>query len=162
MHVMDGHSLGATKWVIQSHILAMFLPSLLTAWIIRRLGIARMMITGILAFMICIFLAYSGHELVNYWVSLILLGIGWNFLFIGGTTLLPTSYKPAERFKVQALNEFLVFGIQAIASISAGWVLFQCGWQNLILITIPLLIIQLTTIAIWKASEKRVKPLSTG
>ena len=155
MHVMDGHSLEDTKWVIQSHILAMFLPSLFTAWIMKRLGIVRMMLSGLLAYVVCISLAYAGHEFINYWISLILLGIGWNFLFIGGTTLLPSSYQPAERFKVQALNEFLVFGIQAIASISAGWILFQWGWQNLLLITLPLFGVQIVTILIWKLSVNK-------
>lgn len=152
MHIMDGHSLEETKWVIQSHIMSMFLPSLFTAWIIRKIGITKMMVLGIIAFSICIAWAYSGHAFIDYWVALMLLGIGWNFLFIGGTTLLPQSYEPSERFKVQAFNEFLVFGIQAIASISAGWILFQLGWNNLLLITIPLLIVQIVTIAIWKYS----------
>lgn len=155
MHVMDGHSLEDTKWVIQSHILAMFLPSLITAWIIRKIGITKMMIAGIIAFSICIAWAYLGHQFMNYWIALMLLGIGWNFLFIGGTALLPRSYEPGERFKVQAFNEFLVFGIQAIASISAGWILFQMGWQNLLLITIPLLMVQVITIIIWKRGAGR-------
>ena len=150
MHVMDGHSLGDTKWVIQSHILAMYLPSLLTAWIIRKLGITKMMLAGLLAYILCVSLAYADHAFMNYWVSLMLLGVGWNFLFIGGTTLLPSSYHPEERFKVQAINEFLVFGSQAVAAISAGWVLFQWGWENLLLITLPLFVVQFVAIVIWK------------
>jgi len=154
MHIMSGHSLESTKWVIQSHIMAMFLPSLITAWVIKTLGISRMMLIGIAAFAICLILAYSGVEFHHYWGALILLGIGWNFLFIGGTTLLPSAYNAGERFKVQALNEFMVFGIQAIAAISAGWVLFQLGWQNLLLITIPLLGVQIVAIFLWKISKR--------
>lgn len=76
MHVMHGHSLVDTKWVIQSHILAMFLPSLITAWIIKKIGIVRMLYTGLTAYVICIVIAFWGHQFINFWVSLVLLG-GW-------------------------------------------------------------------------------------
>jgi MFS family permease len=149
MHVMDGHSLSHTKWVIQSHIIAMFLPSIIAAWIVNKLGITRMMISGLVAYLICIAIAYSGHQLGNYWVSLILLGIGWNFLFIGGTTLLPQSYQPNERFKVQAFNEFIVFGTQAIAALSAGWIVYAVGWEMMLLFTLPIIFIQLFVVLRW-------------
>ena len=149
MHVMDGHSLSHTKWVIQSHIIAMFLPSLVTAWIIRKLGISKMMITGLVAYLICIAIAFTGKHLGNYWISLILLGVGWNFLFIGATTLLPQTYRPNERFKVQALNDFVIFGTQAIASLSAGWFIFAIGWKMLLLINIPFIIFQWIVISKW-------------
>ena len=150
MHVMNHHSLENTKWVIQSHIMAMYLPSLITAWVIRKIGIMKMMLAGIVAYGICLLLAFSGIEFIHYWTALILLGVGWNFLFIGGTTLLPQSYSEGEKFKVQALNEFLVFGSQAIASISAGWVLFQLGWNNLLLINVPMLLLPIISILVWK------------
>ncbi len=149
MHVMDGHSLGHTKWVIQSHIVAMYLPSLIAAWIVNKLGITKMMITGLFAYLMCIAIAYSGHYLGNYWISLILLGIGWNFLFIGGTTLLPQSYQPNERFKVQAFNEFIVFGTQAIAALSAGWIVYAVGWELMLLCTLPIIFMQLGIVIRW-------------
>ena len=149
MHVIDGHSLHNTKWVIQSHILAMFVPSLFAAFIINRFGITKMMLAGLTAYLICIAIAFLGHELINYWVSLILLGIGWNFLFIGGTTLLPQSYHTAERFKVQAMNEFIVFGIQAIAALSSGWVVFTFGWESVLLFTLPIIIFLIMVILRW-------------
>ncbi len=149
MHVIDGHSLENTKWVIQSHILAMFVPSLIAALIISKLGTTRMMITGLGAYILCIGIAYMGHHIGNYWVSLVLLGIGWNFLFIGGTTLLPQSYQPSERFKVQAVNEFVVFGSQAIASLSAGWIVFTLGWERMLLFTLPIIFMQLIIIVKW-------------
>lgn len=149
MHVMDGHSLGHTKWVIQSHIVAMFLPSLVTAWIIRKLGVSKMMISGLFAYILCIVIAFVGKDVGNYWVSLVLLGIGWNFLFIGATTLLPQSYRPSERFKVQALNDFVIFGIQAIASLSAGWFIFAIGWKMLLLLNLPFIAFQLFILLKW-------------
>ena len=153
MHVMDGHSLEHTKWVIQSHIIAMFLPSLITAWVIKKLGISRMMIVGLLAYLVCIAIAFVGRDLENYWISLILLGVGWNFLFIGATTLLPQCYKPSERFKVQALNDFVIFGTQAVASLSAGWFIFAVGWKMLLLINLPFILFQMIVILKWKTQK---------
>ncbi|MCB0279552.1 MAG: MFS transporter [Calditrichaeota bacterium] len=144
MHKMDGHSLETTKWVIQSHILAMFLPSLVAAWTIRKLGLQRMMIAGLLSLSLSVAIAFSGHAVFNYWLSLVLLGIGWNFLFIGGTTILPQTYHSSERFKVQAFNDFTIFSCQAIAALSAGWLVFSLGWELMLLITLPLLILQAT------------------
>ena len=141
MHHINGHSLDSTKWVIQSHIVAMFLPSLLAAWIIEKLGLFKMMIAGVICFVICILIAFIDQEVINYWISLVFLGIGWNFLFIGGTTLLPGTYRDSERFKVQAFNDFIIFSCQAISSLSAGWFVFAIGWKAMILLCLPLLII---------------------
>ncbi len=153
MHVMDGHSLGHTKWVIQSHIVAMFLPSLITAWVIKKLGVSRMMMTGLAAYLVCLIIAFAGKELGNYWISLVLLGIGWNFLFIGATTILPQSYKPSERFKVQAVNDFVIFGTQAVASLSAGWFIFAVGWKMLLLINLPFMAFLFVVILKWKVKK---------
>lgn len=157
MHVMDRHSLSHTKWVIQSHIIAMYLPSIFTAWIVQKMGIKKMMIFGLIAYLICIAIAYSGHYLSNYWISLVLLGIGWNFLFIGGTTLLPQSYHANERFKVQAFNDFIVFGTQAIASLSAGWIVYTVGWEMMLLFTLPIILLQLIVILKWTSTKTRVQ-----
>ena len=154
MHMMDGHSLEDTKWVIQSHILAMYVPSIFAAWVIGRLGLTRMMLAGLIAYLACIAIAYAGHHLGNYWISLILLGIGWNFLFIGGTTLLPRSYHAAERFKVQALNEFIVFGTQTATALSAGWIVFAIGWEAMLLLTIPVILLQILVVVMWGIRER--------
>jgi MFS family permease len=159
MHVMDGHSLQHTKFVIQSHVVAMYLPSLVTAWISARMGIKRMLLTGLLSYVVCIGIAVVGHHLSNYWISLILLGVGWNFLFIGGTALLPRSYRPEERFKVQAVNEFVVFGSQAIASVSAGWVVFALGWESLLLATLPLILLQFIVTYRWLRDDSTERAL---
>ncbi len=137
MHDMLGHSLEDTKWVIQSHIIAMFLPSLLTGHLIKRFGSAAIMLTGTLMFAVVAVIALQGQQVMHYWWALVLLGLGWNFLFITGTVLLPQSYKAHERYKVQALNDFVVFSVQATASLSAGWLLFQTSWHTLVYITMP-------------------------
>lgn len=142
MHNHFGHSLIHTKWVIQSHVAAMYLPSLVSGILIARLGHYKMMCAGLIAFIICLIIAYASQTVFAFWSALILLGIGWNFLFVAGTALLPTAYRPKERFKVQALNDLLVFGTQAVAALSSGWLLFQFKWQGiLILSVIPILLI---------------------
>jgi MFS family permease len=108
-----------------------------------------MMIVGILLYFICVAIALSGHALNNYWIALILLGLGWNFLFIGGTSLLPQSYNDTEKFKVQSVNDFLIFSLQALASLSAGWFVFNFGWESVLLSVVPLLIIQLILLLYW-------------
>ncbi len=149
MHVMDGHSLNHTKMVIQSHIVAMFLPSLITGFLIKRFGIIKIMVAGLAAYFICISFAFTGHNIHNYWLALVLLGVGWNFLFVSGTALLPQTYKDSERFKVQAFNEFFLFTSQAIAALSAGWVVFEFGWELLLGMSIPFIVLQLGLVIWW-------------
>lgn len=153
MHVMDSHSLSHTKMVIQSHIVAMFLPSLVTGSLIERFGPSKIMLAGLMAYLFCIGFAFAGHFIHNYWVALVLLGIGWNFLFVAGTSLLPMTYRESERFKVQALNEFFLFSSQAMAALSAGWIIYTFGWEQLLIITIPFVLFQLGVIVFWRRSK---------
>jgi MFS family permease len=153
MHVMDGHSLEHTKWVIQSHIVAMYLPSVITGWLIKKLGIFRLMIAGLIIYIGCLIFALSGHAIHQYFIALVLLGVGWNFLFVGGTALLPQAYRNAERFKVQGLNELIIFSTQAIASLSSGWIVFTLGWEMMLLTTIPVIGLQFVMLWIWKRSS---------
>ncbi|MEX0622784.1 MAG: MFS transporter [Saccharospirillum sp.] len=148
MHDMDQHSLQATKTVIQAHILAMFLPSLATSWLIKRFGPERLLMLGLLIYALMIIAGLSGRGISHYSTSLILLGVGWNFLFVSGTTLLPRAYQDSERFRVQAVNEFLVFGAQALATLGAGWLLFQFSWEVLLYATLPALVV-LSATQIW-------------
>jgi len=140
MHHMHGHSLQETKWVIQSHIAAMFIPSLFTAWLVKKFGIKSLLLAGTVIYAIVAVIALSGEQVLHYWWALILLGIGWNFLFLTGTTLLPLSYNAGERHKVQATNDFILFGFQAFASLMAGWMLFKAGWHTVVLSSLPFII----------------------
>jgi len=155
MHVMDGHSLEATARVIQSHVAAMYLPSLLTGLVIGALGVTRVMGVGTLLLLGCSLVALNGHGLMHYWWALVLLGIGWNFLFVGSTTLLTRYYEHKERFKAQAVNDFAVFGLQAMASLYAGQVIHGLGWQWVNLLPIPLLIIMLLSLFWLSARQKK-------
>lgn len=140
MHVIDGHALEVTARVIQSHIMAMYLPALFTGAIIARLGATRVMVIGLLATVACVLLALAGHQIWSYWSALVLLGIGWNFQFLGATVLLTANYWPAERFKAQAVNDLMIFGTQAIMSLSAGAVMHRANWEILNLLALPFLV----------------------
>jgi MFS family permease len=118
----------------------MYLPSLATAWLINALGIQRLMIAGSVAMLACVAISVVlGHGFLHYFAGLMLLGIGWNFLFVGGTTLLTTTYAPAERFRAQGFNDLAVFGSQTVASLLAGAAIQTLGWQRLNLVTLPLI-----------------------
>jgi MFS family permease len=140
MHVHDGHSDVHTAWVIQSHVLAMYGPSLVSGRLIARVGVRTGMFAGLALMAACVIVESSGHALVHYWWGMVLLGLGWNLLFVAGTTLLTTCYRPAERYRAQAVNEFSVFGVQAVASLLAGPAVFVLGWRELNLATVPLLV----------------------
>jgi hypothetical protein len=129
MHEHAGHSLVATKWVIQAHIAAMYLPSLLFAVLHARLGLRRILWLGVACFAATLGVATWDQGLMHYGAALVLLGVGWNLLFLGGTNLLPRGYEPGERFRVQAMNDFLTFTVQAGVSLGSGWVLVRFGWS---------------------------------
>ncbi|RLA46874.1 MAG: MFS transporter [Gammaproteobacteria bacterium] len=156
MHFENGHSLITTKWVIQSHIVAMFLPSFFVPWLARRIGELGLISLGAVAFLIMVVAVFSRYEFTNYWVSLVLLGVGWNFLFVGGTTLLPRAYRESEKFKIQAFNDFTIFGVQAGGALMAGWLLASFGWQTLLLITIPVLGLLFVAVLYWRWAERQV------
>ena len=133
MHVVDGHSMTATAAVIQAHVLAMYLPSLVTGFLIGWLGIGRIMGIGALVLALTLVAGFLGREVMHYAAAMIALGVGWNFLFVGGTALLGLSHRPSERFRAQAVNEFSVFGVSACGSLGAGAVMHLAGWNGVLL-----------------------------
>ena len=118
----------------------MYLPSLVFAWLFGKLGYRGMMAAGIGVYLVCLVIAAVDTQFLNYWLSLILLGIGWNFLFLSGTNLLPSGYRHEERFRVQSMNDFMVFSVQAVVSLSSGWFLFHWQWQGILLACIPMVL----------------------
>ncbi|MBL4909286.1 MAG: MFS transporter [Alteromonadaceae bacterium] len=141
MHNMQGMSLINTKWVIQSHIVAMYLPSLFSGLLVKRIGLKNVLLLGIILFVGVTIIALNGQYLMHYWWTLVLLGIGWNFLFLTGTVLLAKCYRAVERYKVQAINDFIIFTVQALASLLAGWILFKGGWDILVYSTMPFILL---------------------
>ena len=146
MHIVHQLSLEKTGIVLQFHVLAMFLPSLVTGNLIKKFGYSNMMYLGVLFYFFTILLSFFQPSFLNYFISLIFLGIGWNFLFISGTSLLVTTYKPEEKFKAQGFNDLLVFSSMALASLLAGILISVASWKTVNLFCIPFLILIILSI----------------
>jgi MFS family permease len=123
------YSFGDAAFVIQWHVLGMFLPSFFTGHLVARFGTLRIMLAGAGLLLCCAVVNLSGVGLWQFWAALVLLGMGWNFLYIGSSSLLTESYRPAERAKTQAANDFLVFGVVTLASFASGLLHHLYGWQ---------------------------------
>jgi len=153
MHLVHQLSLEKTGIVLQFHVLAMFLPSLVTGNLIKKFGYSNMMYLGVVFYFLTILLSFFEPSFLNYFISLIFLGIGWNFLFISGTSLLVTTYKPDEKFKAQGFNDLLVFSSMALASLLAGILISIVSWKTVNLFCIPFLI--LIILSTLNADKKR-------
>ena len=134
-----GVPLDRTAIIIQSHVIAMYLPSLASGYIMDRLGVARVLLVGVAGMTASIVVGVYAARPQAFWAALVLLGLGWNMLFLGGTVLLARRAAGAARFRLQAINDFGVFGAQALASLSAGTALVLVGWDALNLAALPLL-----------------------
>jgi MFS family permease len=148
------HGLPAASTVIQAHVLGMFLPSFFTGGLIARFGVLKIMLAGAALMFGHVALSLGGTGLASFASSLFLLGVGWNFLFIGGTTLLTSTYRPEERGRAQAANDLLIYVTGLAASLSAGALLDGTGWRGLNLVLLPWL--AMAVIAISWLSYQRV------
>ena len=155
MHIFDGISLYDTGIVIQLHVVGMFLPSLFTGDLIKKFGHTKLIYAGVIIFLLSIFINYIHQSYYNYLFGLILLGIGWNFTYITGTSLLVVSYDERDKFKAQGLNDFIVFSSQTLGSLFAGYLLYLTNWQNINLFCLPLLLLIIYTS--YKAKLNRLK-----
>jgi MFS family permease len=134
-----GHPYDAAAFVIASHVIGMFAPSFFTGSLIKRFGVLRVMLAGVACLVVCVGVALSGQAVANFWWALVLLGVGWNFTYIGGSTLLTETYRPSEKAKAQGTNEITVFGVQAISSLSAGLLVNTAGWNALNYVALPMI-----------------------
>jgi len=144
--------------VIQWHAVGMFAPSFFTGSLIQRFGVIRIMLIGVVAYVLCAIINLSGIEFLQFFSALVLLGIGWNFLFIGGTTLLTEAYRPTEKAKVQGLGDFLVFTSSTIAAFSSGYVNHVFGWQAVNVGLLPLAV-AVGAALLWYGSQRRAAPV---
>lgn len=126
-----GHPYAAAASVISAHVIGMFAPSFVTGALIRRFGQLPVMLAGALLTALSIGIAVSGLSVAHFWGALVLLGVGWNFLYIGGTTMLTETYRPEERAKAQGANEFAIFVMMVVSSLSSGMIVTQSGWELL-------------------------------
>jgi len=154
----SGHQFSDAAFVIQWHIVGMFAPSFFTGSLIHRYGSVPIIFTGILLNVLCITINLAGTDVFNYWSSLILLGMGWNFMFVAGTTMVIETYSPAEKAIVQGVNDFLVFGTAAVSSLLAGVVQTSLGWRAVNLSSIPFLGVAVLALLwyIFRNAEKEV------
>jgi predicted MFS family arabinose efflux permease len=156
-----GHPYGDAAFVISSHVIGMFAPSFLTGPMIRRVGALPVMFAGALLNFVAIGVALAGIAVANFWWSLVILGVGWNFLYIGGTTLLTQTYRPEERARAQGLNEQAIFTMMAISSLTSGLTVTTAGWQRVNLLALPLVAALAVAIA-WFALRERARKAATA
>jgi len=133
-----GHPYSAAATVIGWHVVAMFGPSFFTGSLIKRFGVLQVMFAGALLLYACVGVALSGISIPHFWVALVLLGVGWNFLYIGGTTLITEACTPPERAKTQGANDLAIFTMMAASSFSSGLLLQKSGWEMLNYLALPL------------------------
>ncbi|WLD57843.1 MFS transporter [Salinispirillum sp. LH 10-3-1] len=134
----QGFSMNHIATVMQWHVLGMFAPSFFTGSLIVRFGVYRILLTGSLALLLAFATALTGTTFGHFLVALILLGIGWNFLFIGGSNLLTQAHTPAERGTVQGVNDFLIFALVALSSLLSGVLFYAVGWSGIQWLMLPL------------------------
>jgi MFS family permease len=139
--LMCGFPVGDSATVIQWHVLGMFVPSFFTGSLIRRFGVLPIMGCGVVLLGSHVAIALSGIAFLQFLSGLILLGVGWNFLFVGGTTLLIEAYRPAERAKAQAAHDFMMMAVVSAASFSAGGMLHAWGWNSVNVTALPFLLL---------------------
>ena len=153
MHA-HAHSFPDTAFVIQWHILGMYAPSFFTGDLIRRFGIVPILIAGAILNLVAVAINLGGTSVVHFWVAMFAIGIGWNFLFVGGTTLLTETYRSEERAKTQGFNDFLVFATTTVSSFSSGALQYALGWEAVNLGAV-LPMIAVLAAALWLATERR-------
>ncbi|NKB61525.1 MAG: MFS transporter [Gammaproteobacteria bacterium] len=144
-----------TATVIQWHIVGMFAPSFFTGNLIHRFGVLKIMFCGAIILLLCASVNLFGQSYWHFLVALMLLGVGWNFLFVGGTTLLTEVYRPEEKGKIQGLNDFLVFSVVSATALGSGYLHFVLGWEILNKVTFPAVIFAAAIVVLLFISGKR-------
>ena len=154
-----GHPFGDAATVIGWHVIGMFGPSFFTGSLIKRFGVLSVMFVGALILYVCVAIALSGITVAHFWASMVLLGIGWNFLYIGGTTLLTESYRPSEKAKVQGINDMIIFVTMATTSFSSGLLLDRNGWDTINYLALPFISIAVVGL-LWMMIVRRGQALA--
>jgi MFS family permease len=150
------HPFSDAAFVIQWHVIAMFAPSFVTGSLIKRFGVRNILFTGVLLSLACVAIALSGVEVMHFWIALMLIGVGWNFMYLGGTTLLTETHTPAEKAKVQGANDMAIFITMAISSASSGWLFSAKGWELMNYGAIPFLVATGAAILVFAQSRRHV------
>jgi MFS family permease len=150
----SAHPFSEAAFVIQWHIVGMFAPSFVTGNIINRFGLMTVMLVGVALNIVCVAIALSGVGVMHFWLALVLLGIGWNFMFVGATALLTEIHTPAERAKVQGVNDSAIFITMVATSLASGALFTIQGWQAMNMWAVPVLLLAGAAV-LWLASVRR-------
>jgi MFS family permease len=153
-----GHPFGDAAFVVSSHVIAMFAPSLVAGSLIKRFGVLTIILAGAALNVASIAVALGGVDVTHFWLSLVLLGVGWNFMYIGGTTLLTETYRPEEKAKAQGANDMCIFVMMVISSLTSGLLVSRAGWDTVNLLALPLLAV-VGAATVWLALRK--EPVAT-
>jgi MFS family permease len=148
------HPFGATALVIEWHVVGMYAPGFFTGTLIRRFGVYNVILGGVALMAAAIAVALNGNSVAHFVIALALVGIGWNFMYIGGTTLLTESYQPAEKARTQGANDFIVFVTMGISSIASGAMVSTAGWETMNRAVLPFLAVIAASV-LWLAWRKR-------
>jgi predicted MFS family arabinose efflux permease len=152
---MCGLSLSDSNFGIQWHVVAMYGPSFFTGSLIARFGAPRIVAAGLLLEAAGAIIGLSGITAIHFWATLIVIGVGWNFGFVGASALVLETHQPQERNKVQAFNDFLVFGAMAVGSFSSGQLLANYGWSAVNLVVFPPVLLGLAVLAVASFAKRR-------
>ncbi len=145
---MCGHALSDANWGIQWHVVAMFLPSFWTGSLIQKFGAGRIVAAGLALTALAAIIGLMGVTVWHFWIGLIFLGVGWNFGFVGASSMVVETHRPEERNRVQAFNDFLVFGTMAVASFSSGQMLAYSGWDLVNWVAFPPIAVALVALVV--------------
>jgi MFS family permease len=159
--VAHGHSVDSAALGIQWHLLAMFAPSFITGRLMARFGKERVTAVGLVLIALSSVVALGGLDVAHFWISLAILGVGWNFSFIGATAMVTDCHTSEERSKAQGANDFLIFGATAAVSFLAGSVLHSSGWTFLNWLIFPVVAVILVPL-LWQAARTPPRPATTG
>jgi len=148
------HPYAAAAMVIQWHVLGMYAPGFFTGPLIARFGVLRVIVAGVALMGACVATALAGNSIAHFVAALVLLGLGWNFMYTGATTLLTDAYTPAEKAKAQGANDFVIFTTMGVSSLAAGALVSSAGWEAMNVGAIPVLAVALGSV-LWLAAVRR-------
>jgi MFS family permease len=158
--IAHGHTQAEAALGIQWHVIAMYVPSFVTGSLIARFGKEKIVATGLALLLICAAIALTGADIAHFWATLVILGVGWNFGFVGATAMLTETYRPEEAARAQGFNDFLLFGFVALASAGSGGVFAVAGWNAVNLVVFPVAALALAAL-LWQALAGR-RPAAAG
>ncbi len=154
--IVNGHSFADAAFVVQWHVFGMFAPSFFTGWLIDRFGVLNIMLWGLGLAVAAVGFGLSGTTIPQFWLTNMCIGIGWNFLFVSGTTLLMETYRPEEKSKAQGVNDFLVFGSVAVFAFTAGYIQVSFGWVTVNFFVLPW-VFGVTAAVLWLKRLRRAQ-----